>query len=1481
MSKKSKLLISLLTGTVFFCGYYFGIPAILNRPDNIDLIKQSIKRDLGFDVEINNAKFRMYLNPTIGFSAKDLKILNSDNSTALSLENVSTRIKFLPLIAKKIEIQDFLADKFYVNFVLDKKLQLKIGDNILPKIESSKLTINKASLNIHNYEIIFDDNFVNKKMILKGNDFIISDFVNDKKIKISTNGQLLTGKKTSEIKTNIDIKLPLKNLSQNQISINGKIQNLNLSDFSTYAKVLSNNKIDSLSGTLDIGLTTLPDKAGNKHLYGKIEADNFGLMQKDVSASIYYPDKLTITTDFEFIKDGISIQKLTANSKNIDTALTGDITKLNSNSPQVDLKLALNKSRVEAFLPLLPGEENFQDVFNFYLLKKHKYFGDIIGNLDIKGDYLRPNIFGNILSTNGYLEKPLPNNTPKATIKLKFNGDKTYVDATVPASLSETVFVKGDIELYDKKETDLLITSTNNVDLKTAQNILNPLHRILKFELGPVPIMDIQGKGNIDLRVVGNSKNPHAWGVFNFKNTTTSFLDIHNMVLTNGTGSLTFNDQDSHFKTQHAELYGKPISINGDCSLLGALDFKVNANKQNSANLLNIIKTSPMLNDIQNYISPIQSANGLINLDLNLTGNVRDVYNIKFNKNLFAKGKLKIFANEVNIKNIPLTLKNLNGDINFNNFDAEYNLNSNIGNSNFRTDGKLNNSILQTTVYSDKFTIGNAIKIASPKDTNIPFQKDFDTISTSFIANYKGPIDEILPNNIDIKGKIYPNKGSKSIILTDGGNFELKNSHLKISPIQGTFKKNPYILTADISNIMTKKQNVNAYFSMSKFNLANISNLKSLGYFSDKFNAEDFREMKGIIDLTARIRRNNLSFFTKLDDTEFLYVPKNLKVKFNSGNLLVQNNVLTLGKINAQVGEMPILIDGNIFDFYKNPDFSLYINTKPTQEIFDHFFNNNAVYPIKVKGDIFVTSKVTGNKNKFATKTEVKIAEDSYLYYMGATIGDVANQVKLYLDNIITPKWAKVNNFKYDKIIQSQNNKNFTNTQLISSGFVEFLPDNNLYFKNFKVKTENPTDAKIFNIIFRKPFMKQGIFTSDLVINGYSLTPKILGSLDITSIDIPFVNSTINDVHFNFKPDNIFVETKGIVLTNSVNLNAIIKNNLKPPYIVEDLDLKLKDLNINKFTDAIRDFESDLYRTKTSAQSTESFDLSQLIIKNADINADTIQIRNINAEKFSSNLSLNENMKLDIKNYQFNLAEGVVNGNMKYDFLTNDVKLLVHMKDSNAQIMAETLFNLHNQIYGSVTGDVELNCNALTQENCTKTLSGNGYFIIKDGKMPKLGSLEYLLKAGNLIKGGITGLSINGIIDLITPLKTGEFESISGNLNFADGVAQNINIYSNGKDLNMYLKGTYNFTTSIADMNVYGTLSNNMTSVFGKIKNVSLNTLFNTIPLMNKNELSPEIMSEINKIPNLDSQNIYRIFNAEINGDINGNDYVRTFKWIK
>lgn len=42
------------------------------------------------------------------------------------------------------------------------------------------------------------------------------------------------------------------------------------------------------------------------------------------------------------------------------------------------------------------------------------------------------------------------------------------------------------------------------------------------------------------------------------------------------------------------------------------------------------------------------------------------------------------------------------------------------------------------------------------------------------------------------------------------------------------------------------------------------------------------------------------------------------------------------------------------------------------------------------------------------------------------------------------------------------------------------------------------------------------------------------------------------------------------------------------------------------------------------------------------------------------------------------------------------------------------------------------------------------------------------------------------------------------------------------------------------------------------------------------------MQEDIAKIPNIkDVTDIYRIFAVDINGDINGNDYVKSFKWVK
>jgi len=1344
VGRNFKILISAFALGTLYGIYYFGIPAVVNLPERVDFIQQTIFTETGYKTVIKNPKMKMGILPSVKLKAESFAIVNDDNTEALSVTNPNIKINLLPLSIKRLNAEDI-----NTNVIIDENSKLKLGQYELTPPET-KFDIKYDKISVNKYNINLEDK-----------------------------------------------------ISSNHIKING--------------------------------------------------------------------------TDLTVINNELDLNDLKITGNNINILTTGKIKKLNRKLPDLDLKIAVSDTKAQNVLPLLPPSPDLSPDINLLVLKQAGFWGNASANLEIKGKADYPDVYGNVLITDAYMVRPIPN-AEKAVIKLLFKGDKMDLDVKVPTSKTETVFVKGPVNLDKERSAELFITSTKNVDLKTAQIVLNPLHEILHFDIGPVPIMDIKGKGGIDLHVVGTRKNPHGWGQFWFNNAAVSFNDIKNMTLTNGSGTLDFNDQDTLFQTKTGNLHGHPVKVKGTCSLIGDLNFDVEAKNQDLNNLLKIVQTSPMLVDIQKMLAPIQSASGPSNFFLNLTGQVKDINDVVFNKNIFAKGKIELLSNSIKLQDMPA--QKITGSINFDNLNADFNLASHWHNSIIDIDGKIKDNICNANFKSSRFNAGDALKALNIKT---PYLKDLSTIYTSFNAKYNGKLDTIDFDKINMKGKIFSNKGAKSSIIVDNASYEISNSNLKLPVLKGTFKESPFNMNLYASKMFGKEQLLNGYFKINSVDL-NVLNDEALQLFLPTETAKQLKDIEiqnGKVNLSARMKNNNLNAYSNLDNINILYKPKNIKLDINKGNVLLRNNQLNVNKLTAKLGDMPLFIDGKIFNVKNNPDLNIYVNAKPTQEFFDQFYNNQTLYPIKLRGDANLTSKIVGTLNNLNTKSTLKISEGSSLYYMGATIGDNENPVRIFVDSTSYPNLVKINNLQYDKIIDSQNNKPFVNTQLTASGAIRLLDNNNVGFNNFKIKTHTPTDAKIFNIIFRKPFMKQGVFTSDLILNGTSAAPRIKGKLDITSIDIPFFDSTIKDVNLDFKNDKILISSKGTVLTNDILINAVMKNTLEPPYIFENINLKLADLNINKITDSIRDFEAELTRTPTSGfNNAQNFDTSTVIINKADIEADKITVRNINADNFKANLSLNKESLINVNNFKFDIAEGSVLGSLQHNLNTYKTDLDIKLNNANALIMSEALFDLKGQVYGSVDGGFILSCNGQSHDKCFQTLDGNGTFKIADGRMPKLGSLEYLLKAGNLIKGGFTGLSINSIIDLITPLKTGSFESISGEMKISNGIADKIEIYSNGNDLNMYMTGSYNLVTSIADMKIYGSLSKNITTVFGKIKNASLNTLFNTIPGINpSNEKLPE---DINKIPDINNAtDIYRIFAVDINGDINGENYVRSFKWVK
>jgi len=580
---------------------------------------------------------------------------------------------------------------------------------------------------------------------------------------------------------------------------------------------------------------------------------------------------------------------------------------------------------------------------------------------------------------------------------------------------------------------------------------------------------------------------------------------------------------------------------------------------------------------------------------------------------------------------------------------------------------------------------------------------------------------------------------------------------------------------------------------------------------------------------------------------------------------------------------MPIFVNGKLNNIISDkPEANIYLTAKPTQEFFDQFFNSKSVYPIKLKGDLNITSKLNGTIERLNSVTDIKFDEDSSLYYMGATIGDSVNPVHININALSGKDWIKFNNLKYDKIIASQNNKKYPNTQITANGSITLLPNNNVKFNNFRIKTSNPTDAKIFNILFKKPMIKQGVFISDLVINGDTLNPKILGTLDVTSIDVPVVDAAVKDIHLIFKPDIINIKALSTVMENQIVLNADMQNKLTAPYIFNDIKLDFDSLDLNVVSDAVQKYETTLYKQNLFSNSdSKGIEPEQINIKNGTVQAKKVKIKELVAKKFIVHFVLDKDKIVNIKDYSLRLANGTVKGNATYNLNNSKLNINTKIKNFNAQTLSEALFNMKSQFSGTLVGNMNLNCTGTTDAECLKTLAGKGKFEILDGRMPKLGSLEYLLKATNVVTSGITRISINNIIDLITPLKTGEFKSINGRYNIESGIVKDIEIFSHGEDLNLYLSGTYNIESSDAKMEVYGTLSNNLTSVIGKLKNLSLNTLLNTIPLLNNTEYSPEVAAKIEKIPKDETSSVSRIFAAIIDGDINGYSYVKSFKWVK
>ncbi len=203
---------ALISGAlVFACGLYtWGIPAVVNIKSHKSFIENKIYETSGYRIDIGNPKLSMGMFPSVWISSDNISIFNDDKTKALSIDNPKLKLKLLPLLRKKIEIQKLSADSEDINLVYSQESKFMLGQYPI-KLPEQKgdFTLSKIDLNLGKYNISLDDKKNKKKLFLAGEYINHGKYVQNKKLELGTKGTFIADGKSTDIFADVRINLPM------------------------------------------------------------------------------------------------------------------------------------------------------------------------------------------------------------------------------------------------------------------------------------------------------------------------------------------------------------------------------------------------------------------------------------------------------------------------------------------------------------------------------------------------------------------------------------------------------------------------------------------------------------------------------------------------------------------------------------------------------------------------------------------------------------------------------------------------------------------------------------------------------------------------------------------------------------------------------------------------------------------------------------------------------------------------------------------------------------------------------------------------------------------------------------------------------------------------------------------------------------------------------------------------------------------------
>lgn len=1463
--------------------YLFVLPPAINYALKKGIVEKVVLKETGLTFKSDMLKIRT----TLGFNAfvelKNASLRDKNKNKVLDASHVKTKIFIPSLIFQTPRIKMLYAKDVWMQITKDEKNDFYIGTYKLDKNKKINAKFKNFQAELSDIKFFLKDKNAGDEITFKITDFIVKKYSENKFIHADFFAKIYHKNNEADVVLHAQSRLPLlKNLKTADIS--GTLKNADLASYSDLAALYSDSEIKKMNGGIDAAFYTKKTNENEKRFFLDATVGNLALMMKNPDDSIKTNGDMKISFEGSANEKDLNISQLIINGKDWQIDISGIVKKITGNSPEPDLQVKIPKSDSHSLIAILPNLPDTDDAIR--KLKKYGVYSTVSADLNVKGNFEKPDIFGKMALEDLYIlyYDPL---IPKCRIDMEFKGQFFDLYTKVFTRKNQFVEIKGRADNQLGGKGDFNIVSSPVVDLETAHRILIPVHDVVGFDLGPLPYMKLWGIGNINIHVRGTVLDGFVDGRFNFKNTIAQ-MDGYDFKLLDGDGFLDFKNKDMRFETTKGRIKNSPLIIKGDADLDGNIDFKVTSENFDISELLSIAKNSPNLKSKAELLAPVEYINGNSGVELVIKGVVKDFRELM--DKVTISGKITFRNNTAKSIFSPVEANKINGTANFNNDDWNADLSTEILTSKFHIKAKSYKNELSAFINAPNVKLDEILNSSALKAYQKGEIKNFPPTNAFFDlkAEYKGNAKTIDKNKIKMKGQFRPAANNDASFLISSGSVELFDGVLSVKNFRAKVYNSTAKLTGKISKVFSEKPVYNYDLDIINFDVANFEHLKTMHFMPSYMQKilNTYEKYSGRADVKI-ICRNSINRGTiKLQEIAFIQKALQVPINVDSGEILVDGNKIILKSVNAKFDNNPIFLNSSVSGLSKNPAFNGYVTTKLNESFINKYINSRLTYPLKAKGDITLTTEFSGDDKTFTVKPVIKLSKDADLYYMGSNLGDTSDKREITGNILVKNGVYDIKKLTYYRYMTSQNDYSYP-LEIISLSGKAAQNNDKLYLKNMRVQTKNSANVKIFNAIFKKSVLKQGMFNCNLTLNGDANAPSILGSIKMDNLDMPLYDTIINDININFAPKIVNLEFSGKSFDSDFLVNAELQNKTTLPVIVEKVNVSSKKVNldsiINSMTKVTMDNIGMTPSTGKLPEEKPQIEPSDILIKKGEMKAENIILRGLPATDYRADFSFGKDDILKVANINFNITDGTIQGLASYNF--KDAKISAELKAQNvdANKMADAFLDVKNQIFGSVNATINLTTRGDSEDERIRNANGNVYFTINDGKMPKLGSLEYLLKAGNLLKSGITGLSINNFLDIVAPVKTGYFDSIKGSIHLKNGSAENLEIFSTGENLSLYIKGKYDFPEQNADLIVFGRLTKKTQNILGPVGNASFNSLLNLIPgiKLDRSEKS-KILQDLNKIPGVEfNDQTYRIFSAKIDGDVNGEKYVTYFKWIE